>query len=95
MMYLITLLKICNDGVRMDSYSLQFVPDWFVTPGQLKIWHNEVIITMMMNLSSGTMAIKNEKPKKQKQEKNFYLLPGIPMKCWIVACQKMKRGCAF
>ena len=33
--------KICDDVVRIDSYSLQFVSDWFLTQGQLKEWHND------------------------------------------------------
>ena len=42
MMYLITLKrKKCDDRVQGDSYSLQFVPDWFVTQEQLETWHDD------------------------------------------------------
>ena len=27
--------------MQRDSYSLQFVPDWFVTHQQIKIWQDE------------------------------------------------------
>ena len=27
--------------VQRDSYSLQFVPDWFVTHQQIKIWQDD------------------------------------------------------
>ena len=50
--------EMCNEAVRDDSFSLQFVPDWFVTQQQ--------IIMMMINLMNGTMDIKNAKLKKQK-----------------------------
>ena len=33
--------KMCDDVVRMDSYSLLFDPDWFVTQEQLEIWHDD------------------------------------------------------
>ena len=33
---------MCDDVVQRDSYSLQFVPDWFVTQEQLEIWHDDV-----------------------------------------------------
>ena len=33
--------KMCDDVVRMDSYSLLFDPDWFVTQEQLEIWHSD------------------------------------------------------
>ena len=32
---------MCDNAVRDDSFSLQFVPDWFVTQQQIKIWHDE------------------------------------------------------
>ena len=32
---------MCDKTVKDDCYSLQFVPDWFVTQQQLKIWHHD------------------------------------------------------
>ena len=32
---------MCDDVVRRDPYSLQFLPDWFVTQQQRDIWHDE------------------------------------------------------
>ena len=32
---------MCDDVVRRDPYSLQFLPDWFVTQQQIDIWHDE------------------------------------------------------
>ena len=30
---------MCDDEVRSDPYSLQFVPDWFVTEEQVDVWY--------------------------------------------------------
>ena len=32
--------EMCDAAVREDSLSLQFVPDWFVTQQEVKIWHH-------------------------------------------------------
>ena len=32
---------MCDAAVREDSLSLQYVPDWFVTQQQVKIWHDD------------------------------------------------------
>ena len=32
--------KMCDDVVRRDPYSLQFVSDLFVTQEQIEIWHD-------------------------------------------------------
>ena len=31
---------MCIKAVTKGSFSLQFVPDWLVTQGQLKLWHD-------------------------------------------------------
>ena len=33
--------SMCDAAVREDSLSLQYVPDWFVTQQQVKIWHDD------------------------------------------------------
>ena len=32
---------MCNKTVRDDSFSLKFVPDYFATQQQLRIWHDD------------------------------------------------------
>ena len=32
---------MCDKAVREDSFSLQYVPDWFVTLEQVKSWHDD------------------------------------------------------
>ena len=34
---------MCDKAAREDPYSLQYVPDWFVTQEQLKLWYDELI----------------------------------------------------
>ena len=35
--------EICDDAVRDESFSLQYVPDWFVTQQQVKLRDNRLI----------------------------------------------------
>ena len=32
---------MCDKAVRDDPSSLQYIPDWFVTQQQLKLWHDD------------------------------------------------------
>ena len=32
---------MCNKTVRNNPCTLKYVPDWFVTQQQLKLWHDE------------------------------------------------------
>ena len=32
---------MCEKAFWKDTFSLQYVPDWFVTQQQLKLWHDE------------------------------------------------------
>ena len=32
---------MCDAAVSEDPYYLQYVPDWFVTQEQVKIWHDD------------------------------------------------------
>ena len=55
-----------------------------------------IMMMMMMmikiNFLSGTMAIKNGRPRRQKLKKGFCVLLGIHQGGGIGACQKMKKG---
>ena len=33
--------EMCNKAVRDEFFSLQYVPDWFVTQQQVKIWYDD------------------------------------------------------
>ena len=63
--------EMCDAAVREDSSSLIYVPDWFVTQQQVKLWHDDDdFYDDIMRLLSGTMDIKNVRPKKQKMKKS-------------------------
>ena len=32
---------MCDDAIYEDSYSLKYVPDWFVMQELVKIWHDD------------------------------------------------------
>ena len=32
--------EMCDKAFWEDTFSLQYVPDWFVTQQQLKLWHD-------------------------------------------------------
>ena len=32
---------MCNKAFEKDLFSLKFIPDWFVTKQQLKIWYDD------------------------------------------------------
>ena len=34
--------EMCEKAVKDDHFSLQYVPDWFVTQQQIDVWHNGV-----------------------------------------------------
>ena len=100
--YQLRMQQICDKLVRDDSSSLQFVPDWLVTQQQIDVWYDElydvmVIIGMMMimkiNFLSGTMGIKNERPRKQRLRKNSCLLLGIPycLMDWCMSGEEIKK----
>ena len=32
---------MCDKAVSKGTYALKFVPDWFMTQGLIKIWHDD------------------------------------------------------
>ena len=45
--------EMCDKAVMEDRYSLECVPDWFVTQQQIKLWDD------------GAQTMKNARPRKQ------------------------------
>ena len=33
--------EMCKEAVRKDHSSLEYVPDWFLTKGEVKLWHDD------------------------------------------------------
>ena len=59
---------MCDQAVKYDSSSLQFVPDWFVTQEQIDLWDDDKCFECMMMVKiiflSGKIVIKNGRLKK-------------------------------
>ena len=32
---------MCNEAMQKRPYLLEYFPDWFVTQGQIKLWHDD------------------------------------------------------
>ena len=58
--------NMCDKAVEEGPCALEFVPDWFVTHQQVQIWHDDDYHDDDQTLLSGTMVMKNTRPKKQK-----------------------------
>ena len=53
---------MCNMAVCEANHTLQFLPDWFVMPKLVEMWHdNDLMQMMIMSLMSGMIAIKSTK----------------------------------
>ena len=39
--YLTTKKKVCDEAVKSNPSSLQFLPDWFVTQQQMDVWYDD------------------------------------------------------
>ena len=68
---------MCDEAVRDHSFSLQYVPNWFVTQQQVKIWHDDSEYYYDDNdddddddrFTKCMMVIKNVRPRKHKLKK--------------------------
>ena len=73
--------EMCDEAVRDHSFSLQYVPNWFVTQQQVKIWHDDSEYYYDDNdddddddddrFTKCMMVIKNVRPRKHKLKKEL------------------------
>ena len=49
---------MCDKIVEESPWSLKYVPNWFATQQQIKLWHDN-IIAMMIGLLNGIKVIEN------------------------------------
>ena len=63
--------EMCYNAVRGDAFYLRYVPDYYVPDysNNKKYDMMTMIITMMMNLVSGMIGIKNARPKKKNKRR--------------------------
>ena len=57
---------MCDKAVRDDSSSLQFVPDYFLTQQQLKLWYNDAYYCNEDNFFKWYDGYKKRKAQKSK-----------------------------
>ena len=62
--------RMCDKTVEEEPSCLQFVPDSFVTQGQVKLWHDYDDYYDDNKLIEWYDVIKNIRPKKQKLKKS-------------------------
>ena len=60
---------MCDDVVRRDPYSLQFVPDCFVTSQQMKIWEDDDEYCDDDELIKWYDGYQKRKPQKSKKKR--------------------------
>ena len=70
----LTTQGMCDDAVGSNLHSLQFVPDWFVTEQQIKVWHDSDDWHDDDELIEWYKNYKKRKAQKAKIRKNFCLL---------------------
>ena len=72
---------MCDDVVRRDPYSLRFVPDWFVTQQQIKIWHDNTYYDDD-ELIEWRDGYKNRKAQKAKVKEGLLPIAWQPSRYW-------------
>ena len=65
--------KICDKTVKDDPYSLQCVPDWFVTQQQIDVWYDDHDYCNDDELTEWYESHQKRKAQKAKREEE--LLP--------------------
>lgn len=69
--------EVCADAVRDEPFSLQYVPDWFLTQQQIKIWHDDDYYCNYDKFIQWYNGCKKRKPQKAKIKYKLVLLLGI------------------
>ena len=67
-----------DDVVQRDSYSLQFVPDGFVTQEQLEIWHDDVDNCTDDELIKWYKRYEKRKTQKEKRKEELMTIAWHP-----------------
>ena len=69
--------EICNKVIEVDPFSLQYVPDWFVTQQHVNLWHDDGEYHDDDELINWHDGYQKSKAKKAKIKKELMLLFGI------------------
>ena len=83
---------MCERVVEKKSWLLKYVPGWFVTQQQIKLWHDEAYY-WNDNYLIWYDGYKKHKAQKAKIKEEPLLLSGIHQDGGIGVCQEREKGC--
>ena len=83
--------EMCDDMVRRDAHSSQFVPDWFVTQQQIDIQHDEDEYCNDHGLIKWFEGYQKRKAQKAKTKEELLPIIGTHQDGWIGVFLKMKK----
>ena len=83
--------RVSDDVVQRDAHSLQFVPDWFVTEEQMKIWDDDDDHYDDNEIIEWCDGYQKRKFQKAKIKEELLPIACIPIVWWIAVCQKMRK----
>ena len=83
--------EVSADAVRDEPFSLQYVPDWFLTQQQIKIWHDDDYYCNYDKLIQWYDSCKKRKPQKAEIKDELCLLPGIYQGGGIFVFLRMRK----
>ena len=84
---------MCNKAVKDDPFSLQFVPDWFVSQQQLDVWYGNDYWYNDDDIIECYEGYKKQKAQKAKIKEEFLPIAGHPSTYldWCVPEDEKKR----
>ena len=85
--------KMCSKTLKDDTYYLQFVPDWFVTQQQLKIWHDDDDYCNVDELIKRYEGHQKRKAQKAKIKEKYLPIASHPDRVmdWCISEDKKKE----
>ena len=84
--------KMCNDVEQRDSYSLRFVPDWFVTQEQLEIWHDGDDYCTGDEIIEWYKRHKKLRTQKAKIKEKLLLIAWHPSRWWELCMSEEEKS---
>ena len=73
---------MCNEAVKDDPFSLQFVPDWFLTQQQVKLWHDDDDHCNNEGLINWYKSYQKRKAQKSKIKEGLMPITWHPSRYW-------------
>ena len=74
--------EMCNDAVRTSPFYLEYVPDWFVTQEQLKIWYDNDNYCNDNKLIKWYNCYQNRKAQKASITEELIFITWHPSRWW-------------